>query len=82
MSTGVRWNKADDKKQIELFRTPHNGVDPEKLDTDSVKAVLEKYWPQKKYVNFGPLYWTKARNWCVSRSLDGNRKSRFQIEQE
>jgi hypothetical protein len=49
MSTGVCWNKADDKKLIELFCTPHkNSVDPEKLDTDSVKAVLEKYWPQKK----------------------------------
>jgi hypothetical protein len=47
MSTGVCWNKADDKKLIELFRTPHNGVDPEKLDTDTVKAVLEKIGHRK-----------------------------------
>ncbi|KAG7369806.1 hypothetical protein IV203_027552 [Nitzschia inconspicua] len=70
----VRWTKSDDAKLIELWRTARNGVDPTKLDTPSVKAVHSKYFPEKKYENFAPLYRNKARSFQVARTLDGHRK--------
>lgn len=77
MVKGVRWNTSDDAKLIELFRTPHNGVDPEKTDKDSVKAVQQKYWPNRDYKSFAPLYRTKARSFCIAASLDGHRLSKY-----
>lgn len=75
MTDAVRWNKADDKKLIQLFRTAHNGVDPDKLDIPTVRAVKDKYWPHKKYESFAPLYRKKARAFNSGRSLDGHRRS-------
>ena len=74
-----RWNTADDAKLIELWRIPHNGVDPTKLDNPTVKAIHEKYWPDKRYSNFAPLYRGKARSFNVSLSLDGHRKRKFHV---
>jgi hypothetical protein len=74
MPNPVRWNPADDAKLLQLFRIPHNGVDPTKLDIDSVKAVHSKYFSDKKYANFAPLYRGKARQYNVSTTLDGHRK--------
>lgn len=78
----VRWTKSDDAKLIELWRTARNGVDPTKLDTPSVKAVHSKYFPEKKYENFAPLYRNKARSFQVARTLDGHRKSKFAIKND
>ena len=72
----ARWNASDDAKLIALWETPHNGIDPTKLDIESVKAVHKKHFPQKKYANFAPLYRGKARSYNVSRTLDGHRKSK------
>lgn len=77
MSKQARWGTADDAKLLQLFRTPHNGVDPTKLDIHSVKAVYTKYFGEKKYANFAPLYRGKARQFNVSRTLDGHRKRKF-----
>lgn len=71
----VRWNKADDAKLIQLWRTTRNGVDPLKLDVPSVKAVHQRYFPDKKYENFAPIYRNKARQFQVGTTLDGHRKS-------
>jgi hypothetical protein len=76
----ARWTKADDAKLIELWRTPRNGVDPDKLDIATVKAVRSKYFPETKYENFAPLYRNKARGFQVARSLDGHRKSKLSSE--
>lgn len=73
----VRWNKSDDAKLIELWRTPRNGVDPLKLDVDSVKAVHKKYFPQANYNNFAPLYRNKARAFETARAKDGHRASKY-----
>lgn len=75
MAKGARWGKADDAKLVQLWRTPHNGVDPTKLDQESVKAVHAKHFSQFKYVNFAPLYRGKARDFNVNQTLDGHRKS-------
>jgi hypothetical protein len=72
----ARWGNSDDAKLTTLWNTPHNGVDPTKLDVDSVKAVHSKHFPEKKYANFAPLYRHKARSFNVARSLDGHRKSK------
>jgi hypothetical protein len=54
---GAQWNKSDDAKLIELFRTPYNGVDPEKLDKDSVKAELyNRSIGHTKITNDFPLF--------------------------
>jgi hypothetical protein len=76
----TRWNAADDAKLIQLWRTPHNGVDPTKLDKDSVQAVLERHWPLAKYSSFAPLYKRKAREFNISRTLDGHRKSKWSCQ--
>ena len=73
------WGSHNNAKLVELFRTPHNKVDPNKLDIDAVKAVHAKYFPQFKYRNFAPLYRAKARSWNVSKTLDGHRKSEFTL---
>jgi hypothetical protein len=70
----ARWGTADDAKLLQLFRTPHNGVDATKLDVESVKAIHSKFFPEKKYANFAPLYRGKARAFNVSQTLDGHRK--------
>jgi hypothetical protein len=57
----ARWTKADYAKLIELWWTPRNGVDPNKLDIGTVKAVRGKYFPETKYENFATLYRNKAR---------------------
>jgi hypothetical protein len=77
----ARWSKADDAKLVELWRTTRNGVDPMKLDISSVKAVHQKFFPEKKYENFAPLYRNKARGFEVARSLDGHRKSKLSHQQ-
>jgi hypothetical protein len=71
------WGIADNAKLRTLWQTPHNGVDPSRLDIDSVKAVWDKYFKSDglKYANFAPLYRGKARNYNVGGSLDGHRKS-------
>ena len=73
------WGSHDDAKLVELFRTPHNKVDPNKLDIDAVKAVHAKYFPKFKYRNFAPLYRAKICSWNVSKTLDGHRKSEFTL---
>lgn len=72
--TMARWGQADDAKLLTLWRTPHNGVDPNKLDVESVKAVHQAHFSTFNYKNFGPLYRLKARKFAVSQSLDGHRK--------
>jgi hypothetical protein len=72
-----RWGKEEDAKLAQLFRTPHNGVDPSKLDIKTVKAVHEKYFPDFLYRNFAPLYRDKARDFSVDQSLKGHRASKL-----
>jgi hypothetical protein len=48
----VRWNKSDDAKLIELWCTPCDSIDPEKLDIETVKAVHRKHFPSRDYNNF------------------------------
>lgn len=74
-----RWGAADDAKLVKLWRTPRNGVDYTKLDVPSVKAVHQKYFPERNYVNFAPRYREKAREFAVSKTLDGHRKSKFHL---
>jgi hypothetical protein len=76
-TTMVRWNKSDDAKLIELWRTPRNGIDPEKLDIETVKAVHKSHFPSRDYNNFAPLYRNKARAFCTARDKDGHRLSKF-----
>lgn len=75
--TMPRWGAADDAKLVALWRTPHNGIDPTKLDIDSVKQVHQKHFSNYKYANFAPLYRGKARAFNVSVTLDGHRKSAY-----
>jgi hypothetical protein len=71
-----RLGPADDSELRTLFNTPHNGVDPSKLEVDSVKAVWSKYFQEFKYSNFAPLFFRgKARAYNTGSSLDGHRKS-------
>jgi hypothetical protein len=73
-----RWGKEDTAKLTELWRTPHNGVDPTKLDIEDVKAVHHaKYFSEFEYKNFAPLYRDKARDWAVDQTLGGHRASKF-----
>jgi hypothetical protein len=72
----LSWGTAGDAKLLQLFRTPHNGVDATKLDMESVKAIHSKFFPEKKYANFAPLYRGKARAFNVSQTLDGHRKGK------
>jgi hypothetical protein len=73
----ARWNASDDAKLVQLWRTPHNGVDPTKLDITSVKAVHAKHFPGTKYVNFAPLYRNKACEFNVLQTLYGHRKCKY-----
>ena len=74
-----RWNKADDAKLSELFQTPRNGVNPEDLSVEAVKTVHRKYFGDRDYKAFAPLYRAKARAFQVGQSLDGHRQSKFSL---
>ena len=71
----VRWGEPEDAKLKKLIEQKHGGIDPKKIDIDTVKHVHSKWFPQFKYSNFAPLYRGKVRSWCANKSLDGHRKS-------
>ena len=69
-----KWGTEEDAKLINLFRTPRNKVDSEKLDVATVKVVHSKYWPERNYNSFASLYRAKAREFLMARTRDGHRK--------
>ena len=72
-----RWGAPDDAKLVELFRAPRNGVDPKELATECVKAVHRKYFRERTYASFAPLYREKAHTFLVGHTLDGHRKREY-----
>ena len=69
----------DDAKLSALFRKKTaNGskplIDTTDLNVKTVKAVNDKYFPDKIYKNFGPVYRKKARAWNLAQELSGSRK--------
>jgi hypothetical protein len=55
----VRWNPSEEAKIINLWCTPHNGVDQAMLDVDAVKAVHQRHFNQFKYSNL--LHFIEAK---------------------
>ena len=74
-----RWGEPEDAKLKKLIEQKHGGIDPKKIDIDTVKAVHTKYFPEFKYSNFAPLFRGKVRSWCANKNLDGHRKSEYKI---
>ena len=71
---GRRWGKEDDAKLSSLFATARNSVNPKDLSVAAVKAVHNKFFPEKDYRNFAPLYRAKARAFQVGKTLEGHRQ--------
>jgi len=71
-----KWGKEDDAKLKELFRrgVRNGGVSTTDLGTKAVKEVNDKYFPNRDYKNFGPLFRKKARAWNLNSTLQGSRK--------
>jgi hypothetical protein len=71
-----KWGKEDDAKLKELFqRGPHKGgVSTNDLSTKALQAINSKYFPERDYKNFGPLFRKKVRAWNLNDTLQGGRK--------
>ena len=69
------WNQGDNTNLRNLFErgTRNHGLDPEALDSKTIKSVIRSYWPERKYNTFAPLYRRKAREFNLDRTLSGNR---------
>ena len=66
MSSSACWGEADDAKLIALWRAPHNGADPTKLDQKSVKKL------QKAQVSNQKALPKSASADCSSHLLSGD----------
>ena len=74
---GFKWGTEDDAKLAQLFRMPYGGLDPTKLDIEDVKAAHQAHWSEMKYKTFSQRYRDKARDFCVSKTLNGHRACKF-----
>ena len=75
--TMAKWGKAEDAKLANLFKAPRNLVNPRDLSIEAVKAVHKKYFSDRNYNSFAPLYRAKARAFEVGKSLEGHRESKL-----
>jgi hypothetical protein len=78
-----KWNKGDDKKLAELFRRgkKDHGVDSKDLTKENIHKVIEKYYPDRNYKSFAPLFRTKARAYNLGQSLAGARRGKSDVSQ-
>lgn len=68
------WSKSDDAKLFALFNQANGGLDPNKTDLQSCKAAHQKYFSDREYKNFGPLYRKKCSQFLLDKELSGSRK--------
>lgn len=79
-SISSNWKKEDDAKLAALFRKgPYKGVSTKDLNSKTIRKVLETYFPEKKYANFAPLFWRKARAFDLDKELSGRRKKKGEL---
>ena len=52
---GKCWGKEENAKLSFLFAAPQNSVNPKDLSIAAVKAVYNKFFPEKNYRNFALL---------------------------
>jgi hypothetical protein len=78
-----KWNKGDDKKLAELFRRgkKDHGVNSKDLSKESIHKVIEKFYPERNYKSFAPLFRTKARAYNLGQSLAGARRGTSDVSQ-
>ena len=69
-----KWGKEDDAKLFALFRQPTNGLDPNQTDLKSFKAAHQRFFPEREYKNFAPLYRKKCSEFLLESELSGTRK--------
>jgi len=69
-----KWGKEDDAKLFALFRQPTNGLDPNQTDLKSCKAAHQRFFPEREYKNFAPLYRKKCSEFLLESELSGTRK--------
>jgi hypothetical protein len=78
-----KWNKGDDKKLAELFRRGRKdqGVNSQDLSKEYIQKVIEKFYPERNYKSFAPLFRTKARAYNLGQSLAGARRGTSDVSQ-
>lgn len=74
-----RWGPEDDIKLLRLFRQKRNGVNPLMKDSAEIEALRLEKWPMIKEKTFANRFREKARDFCVSCSQDGHRRSKLRM---
>ena len=76
MTPVKKWGKEDDAKLAELFRRGPRagGVSPRDLGNKAVESTRDKYFKEREYKNFAPLFRKKARAWNLNQTLNGARR--------
>jgi hypothetical protein len=72
-----RWGKDDDSKLKSIWELPRNGIRSTDLSVATVKAVHQKFFPERSYRPFAALYRSKAREYESGKAFDGARKKRM-----
>lgn len=78
MTKSANWKKEDDAKLLALMQKgPYKGgVSTTDLTAKTIHKVLDKFFPEKKYQNFAPLFRKKARAFVIDQELSGSRKKK------
>ena len=70
-----KWNEFDETKLQKLFQT--NAVDLKELSSEAIHQVIEKYFPERPYSSFAPLYKGKVRKFNINKTKTGQRKGKI-----
>ena len=70
-----RWSKQQDEKILSLFekQVSRGGISSEDLSKKTIANIVSKFFPERTYSNFAPLFRRKAREYNLNKSLTGLR---------
>ena len=66
------WSDEDDAKLAQLYR--QKKISSTDLHKDTIHKVNDKYFPEREFKNFSPLFKTKCAQWNLNSYLTGRRK--------
>ena len=72
------WNRDNNSKLLTLLdQGKRRGIDPFNLDKEYIEGyVIKKFFPDRVYETFSPLYCQKIRQYNLNKSLEGVQNER------
>ena len=70
-----QWNEFDEAKLLKLFET--QAVDLGNISCAAIHEVIDKYFPDRPYTSFAPLYKRKLRAFNIDEAKKGARRGKF-----